>query len=97
MKIDKESTQSFGCCSGTDDISVENSMSDGDTVEIDDCSPTVNKKNFVDQQDGVDFPKRLSMDLKFQDIKYTVGKFSFRNRKYGKLLGIKRLHLQYSF
>lgn len=88
MKIDKESTQSFGCCSGTDDISVENSVSDVDIVEIDECSPTVNIKKFVYEPDDVDFPKRISMDVQFQDIKYTVGKFSFRNRKYGKATAI---------
>lgn len=86
MKIDKEATQTFGCCSGTDDISVENSISDMDIVEIDRHSPTVNIQKFVMQQEAVDFPKRMSMDVQFQDLKYTVGKFSFRNRKYGKFM-----------
>lgn len=84
MKLDKEPSQRFGCCSGTDDISVDNSMSDVDTAEIGECKPVVNVKQFVNQENDIDFPNRMSMDLQFQDIKYTVGKFSFRNRKYGK-------------
>ncbi|KAJ6646153.1 ATP-binding cassette sub-family G member 1, partial [Pseudolycoriella hygida] len=80
MKIDKESNQNYGCCSGADDISVENSVSD--IVDIDESSPTVKlKKNVIDEGD-VYFPKRLSMNLQFEDIKYTVGKFSFQNRKF---------------
>ncbi len=84
MKMDKESSQNFGCCSATDDISVENSVSDEDIVEIDKCIPSIKVKKFITQQDDVNFPKRMSMDLQFQDIKYTVGKFSFRNRRYGE-------------
>lgn len=94
MKIDKAPAQTFGCCSGTDDISVENSVSDIDMVEIDERSTTQNMKEIVIQQDAVDFPKRRSMDVQFQDVKYTVGKFSFRNRRYGKNIEIEMLHLQ---
>lgn len=95
MKIDKESTtQRFGCCSGTDNISVENSVSDD--VDIEECRPTVNIKEFVHQND-VDFPKRMSMDVQFQDIKYTVGKFSFRNRKYGKAIEVSMYTIYHSF
>lgn len=85
MKMDKESVQTFGCCRSTDDISVENSVTDPDIIEIEECHPTINIKNIVHAPlDEADFPKRLAMDVEFQDIKYTVGKFSFRNRKYGK-------------
>lgn len=85
MKIDKEPTQNFVCCSTTDDISVENSVTDADIMEVEECPPSINIKNLVNgHQNEIGFPKRLLMDIQFQDIKYTVGKFSFRNRKYGK-------------
>lgn len=87
MKTDRDTSQHFGCCSGADDISVENtSLISVDTTEVNECIPDANVKLCVDQSlhDGIEFPNRVSMDLQFQDIKYTVGKFSFRNRKYGK-------------
>lgn len=85
MKTDKESNQHFGCCSGVDDISVENSsMTCVDSTEVDECITDTKVKVFPDKPDFI-FPSRVAMNLQFQDIKYTVGKFSFRNRKYGKL------------
>lgn len=30
------------------------------------------------------FPRRIPVDVEFQDIRYTVGKFSFSKRQYGK-------------
>ncbi|XP_037042719.1 ATP-binding cassette sub-family G member 1 [Bradysia coprophila] len=90
----KTDSQRFGCCSGNDDISVENSsMTCGDSTDVDECIPVNNVKVFVDQpDDGIEFPNRTSMDLQFQDIKYTVGKFSLRNRKYETKTILNGLH-----
>lgn len=30
------------------------------------------------------FPKRPKVDIEFQNVKYTIGKFSLRRRKFGK-------------
>lgn len=84
MKTDKDTSQRFGCCSGVDDISVENSsMTCIDNTEGDECIPVTKVKLIADQPDFM-FPSRVPTDLQFRDIKYTVGNFSFRNRKYGK-------------
>lgn len=83
----------------THSSSLENSITDADDDDDDDdvinesvCA-TINNNNHIincnqlDKQD-YSFPRRIPIDIEFQDIKYTVGKFSFSQRKYGKIIFI---------
>lgn len=43
-------------------------------------------KEIVEHQKAIDFkfPKRPKIDIEFQDVKYTVKKFSFKNHQIGE-------------
>ena len=55
------------------------------TLEIDDIPI---KKGLLFNDSAYGFPKRMAVDVEFQNIKYTVGKFSFRSRKFGKSIAV---------
>lgn len=79
-----EKSKGFGCCTSG---STENSITD---IESADNYRFGNNNNdtimFKAEKLNGSFPKRQPVDVEFQDIKYTVGKFSFTHRKYGKNL-----------
>lgn len=90
---------SFGCCRDGEH-SGDQSVVDVDDAVIEEESPesvTVNNNNITNNKYSAlapiherkrssvfAFPRRIPVDVEFQDIKYTVGKFSFSKRKYGK-------------
>lgn len=43
------------------------------------------------------FPKRPKIDIEFQDVKYTVKRFSFKQREFGKYLIIYSLEFKWLF
>lgn len=95
------STNGSICCSGnncysgnitSNDSSIaENSIADGESIETN--SNNNNDTMFNLEKKEFRFPKRISVDVEFQDIKYTVGSFSFSKRKYGKLTCCGILHI----
>lgn len=85
MTLSKEDkSQSFGCCKAETISSVENSVTDVETIE--NCTGNNNSMFHSThlEKNEYSFPRRIPVDVEFQDIKYTVGKFSFSKRKYGK-------------
>lgn len=76
------SEQRYSCGSGSDtpDVSVEKV----DTCEVNECSASLtHKRKNLNQNTDIEFTNR-AMNLQFHDVKYTVGQFSLRNRRYGK-------------
>lgn len=98
MSRTKDEKNAFsGCCPPMSNTTPENSISE-DSIEESDNHPANNNTMFhtpdngkpllAERMDGSlehNFPKRLAVDVEFQNIRYTVGKFSFRNRKFGEL------------
>lgn len=77
----------FSCCQmEAHSSSLENSITDADDDDDNVPAETVVAINNNIQLDKCEynFPRRIPIDIEFQDIKYTVGKFSFSQRKYGK-------------
>lgn len=98
-KEDKPNTSKFGgCCPSAEAITPDNSITEysGEddelannntlfhTSEINDL--TTEKMAIVKGADATKFtfPKRPKVDVEFQNLRYTVSKFSFNERKFGK-------------
>lgn len=96
---DKPSTSKFGgCCQASAAITPENSITEysGEDDELANNNSlfhlpgtnarSVEKFAIVNGMDANDFafPKRPKVDVEFQNLRYTVSKFSFHERKFGE-------------
>lgn len=98
-KEDKPSTSKFGgCCQSSAAITPDNSITEY-SPEDDELAnnntlfhmPATNdiaaeKMAIVKGLDETEFsfPKRPKVDMEFQNLRYTVSKFSFNERKFGE-------------
>lgn len=100
-KTKDEKNTFTGCCQSSSSTTPENSISEDSIEDANAVNNNTmfhshhidnDKSMATEQMDGLcfgnmdrNFPKRPAVDVEFQNIRYTVGKFSFRNRKFGEL------------
>lgn len=100
IKDDKPSTSSIvGCCQSST-TTPENSIVDyiGDEIEISNNNNLFHASNATKSAENValdaftkkrtsiefTFPKRPKVDIEFQTVKYTVKRFSFKQKRFGE-------------
>lgn len=99
-KEDKPSTSKFGgCCQSSAAVTPDNSITEysGEDDELANNNtlfhmPEITNGLVVEKiaiVNGVDaaefaFPKRPKVDVEFQNLRYTVSKFSFSEQKFGE-------------
>lgn len=96
-KDDKPSTSKFGgCCPSSEAISPDNSITEYSAEDdelannntlfhVNDAKVLAAKKAaIVKEEVEFNFPKRPKVDVEFQNLRYTVNKFSFHERKFGE-------------
>lgn len=98
-KEDKPSTSKFGvCCQASSAISPDNSITeysaeDDELANNNTLFHTPETDNLALEKiaivkginaDEFSFPKRPKVDVEFQNLRYTVSKFSFSERKFGE-------------
>lgn len=87
--IREEKGQTLSCCQ---------TNSTRSSKILDTQGKTNNNLSFnVDNYDlfDVNFPRREEVDIEFQNIKYTVRKFSFSEKKFGKFLFLTVHNMQF--
>lgn len=99
-KVKEDKSTFAGCCQTSPNTTPENSISEDSielddtaannntmfhTHQFEDTkSGGIDSSNLCFGNMDKNFPKRKLIDVEFQNIKYSVGKFSFRERKFGK-------------
>lgn len=100
MSRTKDDKNAFhGCCQASSNTTPENSISEDSIDDITANNNTMfhthqlenGKPMAASEANGLcfgnmdkNFPRRPAIDVEFQSIRYTVGKFSFRDRKFGE-------------
>lgn len=90
VTVTSSAAQFVACCQSST-ITPDNSIIEESNEELSNNNtmfhvPETGAEKVASIADTMDFsfPKRPKVDIEFQNVKYTVGKFSLRHRKFGK-------------
>lgn len=83
-----EDNSTTDACSSSEVINGE----DGDDDYVAGNNNSMFHSHHLDKSE-YSFPRRIPVDMEFQNIKYTVGSFSFSKRKYGEFISFILFYL----